>query len=911
MHDHHSDICSFDISKSECWPDAEQVQLDQSQLDAIKMALTQKVSVIQGPPGTGKTYIGIKIVQALLTNRLVWDSAKNSPLLVVCYTNHALDQFLEEIIDLHSFSVVRIGGRCQNEKVAEFSIKNHKIRQSRSVYREACFKREEVRDAGVNLDYKFSVTQENREPNFKDLIEFIAPIHKAQLFACVQNTNTERNNDVHFIGRDRSWRCAIANDFDDREDEEDYYDNYIKSYIYANIVEKGFITWSEGIGCKDSKLASNELLLANDIADNVASKGIELTTEGDKLLARGSKPSDDESTQTDMLKNNVTSELGDEDNDGTVNVLGEAQIIGSMRMVDQPAEFFRHADPQMNKLNIDADAATTKSVRFTHDTVNRIDDIFKLSKQDRLQLYNYWKQLYIEKLQNKLRADFEEYLTLCKEYQEATKEEDLQVLGKVDLIGMTTTGAAKYQHIIQKLKPKIIIVEEAAEVLESHIVSCLTAATQQLILIGDHKQLRPNPNEYYLARDCNLDISLFERLIKAGIPHATLEIQHRMRPEIAGLVCPHIYPKLLNHESVLQYENIQGVTTNMYFFHHEYPEEENDELRSHSNAEEAKLVVKLCRYFLNQGYSTSKITVLTTYTSQLLKLKRSMPRCDFEGVRITAVDNFQGEENDIILLSLVRSNMKGKVGFLSIANRICVALSRAKKGFYCFGNFTLLRESCETWRNILQYLEEQGKVGSCLTLCCFNHPDTKTEIQVINDFNKVPLGGCDRPCDVRLECGHVCKLYCHPLDSNHENYICEQPCTKKCDNGHPCKKLCSERCPRCTVLVQRTMPECLHKQSFPCYLKPEYFKCKAPCTKKCKQGHLCSKLCSQECGDCTTIVQKAHPKFGHIQDVYCYLDPVSCKCQYPCEKKCSTSPANPHKCEKLCYLPCGDCKVQV
>ena len=400
-------------------------------------------------------------------------------------------------------------------------------------------------------------------------------------------------------------------------------------------------------------------------------------------------------------------------------------------------------------------------------------------------------------------------------------------------------------------------------------------------------------------------------MIRAGIPHATLEIQHRMRPEIAGLVCPHIYSKLLNHESVLQYENIQGVITNMYFFHHEYPEEENDELRSHSNAEEAKLVVELCRYLLNQGYSASKITVLTIYTSQLLKLKRLMPKSEFEGIRITAVDNFQGEESDIILLSLVRSNTKGKVGFLSIANRICVALSRAKKGFYCFGNFTLLRESCETWRNILQYLEEQGKVGSCLILCCFNHPDTKTEIQTIDDFNKVPLGGCDRPCDVRLECGHVCKLYCHPLDPNHEDYICKQPCTKRCDNGHPCKELCTEKCPRCTVLVQRTMPECLHVQNIPCYLKPEYFKCEAPCTKKCKQGHLCSKLCSQECGVCETIVQKAHPKCGHIQNVFCYLSPVLCRCRYPCEKKCSTSPANPHKCEKPCYLPCGDCEVPV
>lgn len=55
-----------------------------------------------------------------------------------------------------------------------------------------------------------------------------------------------------------------------------------------------------------------------------------------------------------------------------------------------------------------------------------------------------------------------------------------------------------------------------------------------------------------------------------------------------------------------------------------------------------------------------------------------MPKKQFDGVRLTVVDNFQGEENDIILLSLVRSNDDGNIGFLKIENRVCVALSRAK-----------------------------------------------------------------------------------------------------------------------------------------------------------------------------------------------------------------------------------------
>ena len=57
------------------------------------------------------------------------------------------------------------------------------------------------------------------------------------------------------------------------------------------------------------------------------------------------------------------------------------------------------------------------------------------------------------------------------------------------------------------------------------------------------------------------------------------------------------------------------------------------------------------------------------------------------GVHVTAVDNYQGEENDVIILSLVRSNQEGSVGFLGTDNRVCVALSRARNGFYAFGNF--------------------------------------------------------------------------------------------------------------------------------------------------------------------------------------------------------------------------------
>ena len=257
---------------------------------------------------------------------------------------------------------------------------------------------------------------------------------------------------------------------------------------------------------------------------------------------------------------------------------------------------------------------------------------------------------------------------------------------------MTTTGAGKHRRILQRICPKIVLVEEAAEVLEAHIITSLTKGCQHLILIGDHQQLRPTPAVYELAKKYNLDVSLFERMVNVGIQCETLNVQHRMRPEIADLM-KHIYDDLQNHESVEKYEDIKGMKKNMFFISHSYLEKSCDQSHSHVNEHEGKFLVALCRYLLQQGYKADQITLLTTYMGQMFAIRDCLKAEDDQSVRslrLTTVDNFQGEENDIILLSLVRSNKDEKVGFLKIVNRACVALSRAKKGFYCIGNFALL-----------------------------------------------------------------------------------------------------------------------------------------------------------------------------------------------------------------------------
>ena len=86
------------------WPPCSSLALDQSQRQALHCALFKELAIIQGPPGTGKTFIGIKIVKYLLNNKHLWQSDTPAPILLVTYTNHALDQFLEGIMNSDSAS---------------------------------------------------------------------------------------------------------------------------------------------------------------------------------------------------------------------------------------------------------------------------------------------------------------------------------------------------------------------------------------------------------------------------------------------------------------------------------------------------------------------------------------------------------------------------------------------------------------------------------------------------------------------------------------------------------------------------------------------------------------------------------------------------------------------------------------
>ncbi|XP_005057093.1 PREDICTED: NFX1-type zinc finger-containing protein 1 [Ficedula albicollis] len=860
------------------WLSMEALKLDESQMRALNLALTKELAIIQGPPGTGKTYVGLKIVQALLTNDHVWQSTfSKRPILIVCYTNHALDQFLEGILSFHDDGIVRIGGRSSSAALNRCTLKELKKHNYRSdlgnYFSRDC---EEIMDEMRKIEQQLLKGAQQLEcttygvVNHRYLKPYMAPQHWASLIMGLED------DELFYIGSRHSlileWLGLGVSAFTQNAAE--------------NI-------WAENPGGQQEREeegeheAEEELLKIPEMADMI---------EAERMI-------EDEKTASPWRRK--------EEDALAVRALARAMLDMRLDREEETAQpqqetmQWEVTPAQRRKIKQKMKAELRKRSTMTELEANAIQDVWQLDLSSRWRLYRLWLKTYQVFIREEILRHEGQYQEAAERLKRLKLQQDLYIINKARIVGMTTTGAAKYRQILQFIEPRIVIVEEAAEVLEAHTITTLSKVCQHLILIGDHQQLQPSANVYDLAKNFNLEVSLFERLIKVDFPFVCLKYQHRMRPEIAQLISPHIYKKLENHPSVLEYENIKGVSTNVFFVEHEVPEQEIQEGKSHQNPHEAHFVVELCKYFLCQDYEPSQITILTTYTGQLFCLRKLMPAKIFEGVKVHVVDKYQGEENDIILLSLVRSNEEGRPGFLQIPNRICVALSRAKKGLYCIGNMRMLGK-VPLWNEIIQTLEKNGHIGQSLELCCQNHPETKTQVSTGEDFNRVPEGGCTRPCEFRLNCGHVCTRACHPYDPEHKNYRCLKPCQKVlCADGHRCPKPCYARCGECMVKVEKTISKCGHKQMVPCSVPEWKFKCLEPCQKKLNCGHTCrdscGKPCTVKCPEQVTAILKC----GHKQEVFCWVTRMGHEETVKCDVECSVTLACGHVCSGSCYTCFG------
>jgi helicase required for RNAi-mediated heterochromatin assembly 1 len=449
--------------------------------------------------------------------------------------------------------------------------------------------------------------------------------------------------------------------------------------------------------------------------------------------------------------------------------------------------------------------------RTSPDRLLRTDDLWSIDEAQRPAVYRY--------LQMRMKAMiFEQFQVKARAYNEQAHyakigrwERQENVLKEQKVIALTTTGFSKNRALISALRPRIILCEEAAEVLEAPVTVTCVPSLEQLILVGDHSQLRPHTQCRRLEGEPHhLNISLFERMVNNNIDFTTLLTQRRMIPEIRRLLLPIYGDKIKDHDSVLQPSNrprVQGMGgINSFCFSHEWPES-RDDLMSSFNPTESSMIRGFVEYLVANG--ETQITCLTFYNGQrkaLIKDFRSSKLVNNHMPKVVTVDSYQGEENDIVILSLVRSNGMKQVGFLDNANRVCVALSRARRGFYLFGNCRLLYESSPIWNQVLGILAGQpgrdrpqlcpGRLAKAFPICCENH-HFQTSISGPEDWEKLK-GGCQQRCEATLACGHSCTLPCHPFA--HDTIGCAK-CPQLAKAGTPAPIVESSRTPSPTKAI--------------------------------------------------------------------------------------------------------------
>ena len=1030
------------------WPSVKALPLNSSQLEALRTAITTEFSVIQGPPGTGKTYVGAKIVRCLLENRTAWDPQHNSPMLMVCYTNHALDQFLEKVLEfLPSEEIIRVGGRSKSEKLEACNLRKVTYRYRLYEKRDEVNEKMSENDKELKKWKAYLAKADKQLLEFGDLEELLHPAHADQLYnamfppnvanecrrpgntfnlwlcdnkllgSCNQSTKTktevqtergpdgsileeigakwddelsydatlvratqdvnEHNTNRQLKSSTRDPPTAVEVEKDATETpleiQEDSSKQQRSKDNYRYLTSPRSLSVQESNSSLENQPSSGDYRASPDVENEFDSKPLDSIEETDSPQTekelRGERVDEvceaDEETiaiekeadliqyrrriqgdedlllpisqQTDDLISQEQDQPGkkEENDQGWTTVIrkkkgnpffwktkeGEnyreerkgAQVlsIGNEDVQSKTKSSKRKTKKKKRNKNspikITGDISSLEEVLKTAeimsvDEVMSVDNIWSLPQSDRLRLYLFWIEDYRERYRVEIHRAEQEYEQLCEELQEVTSEEEEQVIRRATVFGMTTSGAARYHSMLQRVAPRIVVIEEAAEVMEAHIVTSLSHNTKHTILIGDHKQLRPKATVYELAQKYNLEVSLFERMVMNSMDCKRLSIQHRMRPEIAALTKRIYDHEIIDHDSVCHFEDISGVCQNMFFVDHCQPETLIGGLQSYSNHHEAEYLVALCNYLLLQGCEGSQITVLTMYTGQLLLLQEHMPKKKFEGVRVCAVDNFQGEENDIILLSLVRSNSEGGIGFLGDSNRICVALSRARKGFYCIGNFSLLKNHSKLWKEICDDLETKEAIGETLHLVCKRHNNVTT-IRWPGDFRVCKLGGCTMPCGDRLDCGHACDKLCHASDLYHEKGYCSKMCFNACLNNHPCPQVCHypEDCNKCHEPVLKTLPRCGHQQPVRCSIDPDEVSCKFQCEKLLTCGHNCQQQCGKLCTEeCTVSCKKILP-CGHEETMPCSKDPtVHSQCNSKCTKVLDCGHPCSRRCKDLC-----------
>lgn len=301
--------------------------------------------------GTGKTYLGLRILEVLLANTTQW------PILIVCYTNHALNQFLEGILKICSdIKLVRIGGDSKSKALEPYKLNNMKGAMDRSrkvmqhIRRELNVNKQQLRliTDGIQVLQK-NIEHAADTVRGEELVDVISGHHHYQLSQLADG----RNLNVTIL----NWLGYCAQTDDD-----------------------------DGEAMNNGRINLDDFVPNNHAGDSDASQ----------MVTKHRK----------SFKNQIIAEI-------------------------------------------------KRSESMAKDQAILVPDISQLPPNDRWNLYRLWLKLYVQELENKIKEKRDEHTKECLRTDDLNRQKDIAIVKDAKIVGMTTTGAAKYRYLIDAVQPKI------------------------------------------------------------------------------------------------------------------------------------------------------------------------------------------------------------------------------------------------------------------------------------------------------------------------------------------------------------------------------------------------------------------------------------------------------------------------
>lgn len=258
------------------------------------------------------------------------------------------------------------------------------------------------------------------------------------------------------------------------------------------------------------------------------------------------------------------------------------------------------------------------------------------------------------------------------------------------------TPVGLYDAKLNRLNFHTLVMDEAGQCIEP-LAWCIFPLSQKYVLAGDHLQLPPTVLSNEAAR-LGLNRSILEVSIATAANVFLLNTQYRMREAIAGFSGNYFYngllltaPHLTNNDQHIFFIDTAGSGFN---------EVQGNNGMSLQNEGELRLVQKLLE---TENIDPVRTAFISPYAGQVAAAKELLPN----NLRISTIDSFQGQEQETIILSLVRSNDDGDIGFLKDYRRMNVAITRAKEKLFVIGDSATIGGDA-FYNSFLTYIEQHG-----------------------------------------------------------------------------------------------------------------------------------------------------------------------------------------------------------